>query len=307
MWGMASPQETLSLELHFGADLATYDVIDKVQAFLSATAIQYSAGLRVLRYERDRDAIMVDVRRDGELRSAVLTQGGYRGETYKALASQDRPSHARRFGEALVYGADRSMWLSVQFDEYVPAKPSGDRWLFSNSITVHIDRARVGDSARALWALRLITEVGADPRLLWGASFLDSEFRAKNLHYGPDGMWALGRDVRASLPGVYWANVFGDPYIRMMGRGRLASVPAQVLAAGKNVVVVGHDEPEDWAKPAVTACIDQIARHIGGQYFFDRRAPDRQTQAPDLGLQPLPQRDPLRVLATDDDAFTILP
>jgi len=185
--------------------------------------------------------------------------------------------------------------------------PSGGRWLFSNSISVHIDRARVGGSARALWALRLITEVGADPRLLWGASFLDAEFRAKNLHDGPDGMWALGRDVRVSLPGVFWANVFGDPYVRLMGRGRLASVPARVLAAGQDVVVVGHDEPEEWAEPAVTARNDQIARHIGVQYFFDRRAPDRQTQAPDLGLRPLPKRDPIRVLAADDDAFTILP
>jgi len=114
---MATFQETLQIELHFGADLAACDVMDKVQAFLAATAARYSAGLRVLRYERDRDAIMVDVGRDGELRSAVLTQGGYRGQTYKALASQDPPSHSRRFGDALVCGADRSVWLSVRFDE----------------------------------------------------------------------------------------------------------------------------------------------------------------------------------------------
>lgn len=277
MWVMATCRETLTIELHFGADLAACDVIDKLQAFLAATAAQFSAGLRVLRYERDRDAITVDVRREGELRSAVLTQGGYRGEIYKALASQDAPSHSRRFGDALLYGADQSMWLSVRFEEYVPAMPSGDRWLFSNSISVHIRRARVGGSARALWALRMITEVGADRRLLWGASFLDAEFRAKNLHDGPDGLWALGRDVRISLPGVFWANVFGDPCVRLMGRGRLASVPARVMAAGQNVVVVGHDEPEEWAESTVTARNDQIAGHIGAAYFFDRRAPDRQT------------------------------
>lgn len=157
-----------------------------------------------------------------------------------ALARQNPPAHDRRFGEALVYGADRSTWLSVRFDEYVPARPCGGKWLFSNTIGVHVRRARAGGSARAPWALRMLTEVGGDPRLLWGASFVDSE-------------------------------------------------------------------PGQWAEGAVTARSDRVARHVGVQYFFDRCAPGGQGKAPDFGLGPLPTPDPLRVLATDADTFTILP
>jgi hypothetical protein len=136
--------ETLTVELHFGVDLAACGVLDGLQAYLRSAAPGYCSALRVLRYKGDRDAVVVDVSRDGELREAVLAQGGHRGETYRTLAAQDPPAYPRRFGSALIYGADRSMYLSVCFDEYVPAKPVGDKWLFSNNISAHVDSAAVG-------------------------------------------------------------------------------------------------------------------------------------------------------------------
>lgn len=304
---MRPHREVLCIELHFGSDLAACDVMDRLQAFLRDAAARYSSGLRVLRYERDREAVAVDASRDGELRRAVLAQGGYRGETYKALAAQNPPLHERRFGNALVYGADRSMFLSVSFDQYVPAKPIGDNWLFSNNIMVQIRGLAVEGSARGRWALAMLTELGADPRVLWGAGFLGSEFRAKNLHDGPDGVWALGRDVRVSLPGLFWANVFGAPYLALIGRDRLTSAPAQVMAASENVLLVVHDEPEDWARPSAVARNKLVAGHIGAHYFFDRHAPGRHTRAPDFGLRPLPRRQAFQVLTSDGEHFTPLP
>jgi hypothetical protein len=297
----------LTVELNFGVDLAACDALATLQAFLRAFVPGYCSDLRVLRYERDREAIAVDVSCDGQLREAVLVQGGYRGEAYNALAAQDPPPHQRRFGSVLIYGADRSAYLSVSYDEYLPARPAGEKWLFSNSIAAHIESAAVDHRPRREWALALVTEIGADPRVLWGAGFMNSEFRAKNLHDGPDGVRALGRDVRASLPGLFWANLFGTPYIDLIGRERLSTAPARTLSAGTNVLVTVHDQPEEWALVSAGTRNELVVGHIGPQYFFDRRAPDKPTTAPDFGLRRLHARWPFQVFTADGDHFTPLP
>jgi hypothetical protein len=308
LWGaMATSLDDLGVELCFSSDLADGEVLNRLQDFLSSAAAKWSSRLRVMRYERDRDAIAVDVSRRGELVRAVLAAGGYRGETYQALARKHPPTNPRRSGYVLMYGANRSMRLSVRFDESVPAKQSADEWLFSNTINAKISSARLAGMERARWALGMLTELGADPSLLWGASYLDTEFRAKNRYDGPDGSWALGRDMRVSLPGVFWANVFGEPYIRLIGRDRLTSAPGRVIEVGQNVLVVVHDNPEDWAGPSASQLNQQVIEHLGAQYFFDRHAPDRPTRAPDYGLPPLPTRDPVRVVATGGNTYTILP
>lgn len=153
----------------------------------------------------------------------------------------------------------------------------------------------------------MLTELGGDPRVLWGAGFLASEFRAKNLHDGPDGVWALGRDVRVSLPGVFWVNVFGAPYLSLIGRDRIASAPALAMAAGENVLLVVHDEPEEWERPYAVARHERVTAHVGAHYFFDRHAPGRRTGAPDFGLRPLPRRQAFQVLTSDGEHVTPLP
>jgi hypothetical protein len=63
----------------------------------------------------------------------------------------------------------------------------------------------------------------ADDDVLWGAAWQDDEFRWSNLHDEADGMWALGRDMRRSLPGLFWLNAFGPPYVDMIGHDSLTS------------------------------------------------------------------------------------
>jgi hypothetical protein len=160
---MGSNCDALTVGLHFGVDLAACDALDTLQAFLRAFVPGYCPDLRVLRYERDRDAFAVDVSCDGQLREAILAQGGYRGEAYNALAAEDPPPHQRRFGSALIYGADRSAYLSVSYDEYVPARPG----LRASAIGVidHALRSLLagvrGASTAASAATRLVVVAGA--------------------------------------------------------------------------------------------------------------------------------------------------
>ncbi|MDH3464092.1 MAG: hypothetical protein OEM32_10760, partial [Acidimicrobiia bacterium] len=88
--------------------------------------------------------------------------------------------------------------LSIKFDEYPPAHPIGDKWLWSNSIGGRIGAERIDRTPRQQWVRQLAAVMGGYPSFLWGAAFDSDEFRSRNSYEGPDGMWALGRDVRRS-------------------------------------------------------------------------------------------------------------
>lgn len=55
-------------EVHFDGDLVENHVCDLLQAWLRDHLPRFASGLRVLAYERDPDAVSVDVSRDSALR-----------------------------------------------------------------------------------------------------------------------------------------------------------------------------------------------------------------------------------------------
>ncbi len=69
---MAVSEGVLPIELHFGADLASCDVVDRVQHVVHEMAPKFCADLRVLRFERDREAVAVEVTARGLLREIVV-------------------------------------------------------------------------------------------------------------------------------------------------------------------------------------------------------------------------------------------
>ena len=120
-------------------------------------------------------------------------------------------------------------------------------------------------------------------------------------------MWALGRDVRRALPGLFWLNVFGPPYVNLIGRDTLGSVPTAVTHRGATVVAELYPTPADFATEAGRRARERALAHIGGKYFYDRHAPDRQTSAPDFGLPEPPEAGSLEVFTADGTTFTVLP
>jgi hypothetical protein len=298
-------RDDLCFELHFAADLAASDVLDRLQTALATTVPGFREAVRVLGYERDRSAISVDVQTAGALRTAIVAKGTERGTTYKALAAGSPPAHGRRFGHTMVRATPRAAYLSVDFDEYVPCQPMGDKWLFSNSVGGTLGPQRVAGAAREDWVQTLVKGLGDDPRLLWGAAFVRSEFSSRNLHNDADGMWALGRDVRKSLPGVFWLNVFGSAYVDLIGAHRLRNAPAATTSVlGNNVLVAVYAKPEDWSADLAVSHQRQLVEYIGHRYFYDRRHPDRPTVAPDFGPAELPRRGSFQVVTTDEKHFT---
>jgi len=297
-------RDDLCFELHFAADLAEPGVLDLLQTALVTMVPGFREAVRVLGYERDRSAISVDVQTAGALRNAIVAKGTERGTTYKALAAGSPPTHARRLGHAMVRATPRA-YLSIDFDEYVPCQPMGDKWLFSNNVGGTFGPQRVAGLARKDWVQALVKGLGDDPRLLWGAAFLRSEFASRNLHSGADGMWALGRDVRKSLPGVFWLNVFGSAYVDLIGSERLRNAPAATTnVLGNNFLVRAYAKPEDWSTDLGISHQRQLVDYLGQRYFYDRSHPDGPTVAPDFGLAELPPRRSFQVVTTDGKHFT---
>lgn len=94
----------------------------------------------------------------------------------------------------MLRGSLTRTWVTVRFDEDVPAMAGGEQWVFSNSISVSTGRSRLGSVRAEDWLRDLIVHLATDPRVLWGGAWDRDEFAASNLHDDSDGMWALGRD-----------------------------------------------------------------------------------------------------------------
>jgi hypothetical protein len=193
----------------------------------------------------------------------------------------------------------------VSFDSVTPARPSGNRWLWSNSISGCLSAARIEGVDRQEWLCRLTDELTATSTMLWGAAYLHPEFARSNLDRAK-GMSAVGRDMRTALPGIYWLNVFGPPYVDLIGERRILDVPAELIRRrGGHVLMRAYRDAEDWQ--ANEALRQRLAVALGAEHFFDRDRPARRHRAPDFGLPELPDRPPLQVITTDGVDVTPLP
>jgi hypothetical protein len=114
----------------------------------------------------------------------------------------------------------------------------------------------------------------------WYANaYLAEEFDSKNMHRGPDGTWAMGVDVSRSLPGLYWKNFFGQPYVEMIGLDRLLAAPtAEVNMLTDGVLLSLGENPDEWGNPQYRAREDATISHLGERFFFSRADPDRKTE-----------------------------
>lgn len=301
---------TISFEVHFDADTAENDVCDRLQEWLRVHSPRFASDLRVLAYERDPGAVSVDVSAESSLHQAMLERGLQRGATFQALSGDGPPGpSARRFGSALIRGKAPKSFLGMHFDQFHPGMPMGDKWLWSNSLSGHIEASVIDRVPAAEWVGALVEAFAQHPAMLWAAAYSSDEWHDRNMHDGADGMWALGRDIRRSLPGLFWLNVFGKPYIDHIGRSRLLALPMNMAEAiGDAVLVRLYETPDDWSSDESRSNHQRTAERLGVEHFFDRRFPDRPTSAPDFGLAELakPGRT-LQVFAGDDWYLTDLP
>jgi len=92
---------------------------------------------------------------------------------------------------------------------------------------------------------------------------------------------AIARDFGKYLPGLFWMNFFGKPYVELIGKNRLTGTPsssAQEIDEG--VCLKLYENPFKWSEPLNRKSEEKALRHIGVQYFFQREDRARATVSP---------------------------
>jgi hypothetical protein len=279
------PSPELAFEIHFAANLASTDILDRLQRTLLSNSPAFCEELSVLSYEHDRMAAAVDVSKQHSLRDAVLAKGADRGPTFERLAAMGPPTNPRQFGSVLLRGDARDTYVTVSFDAHAPLHRAGEQFLFSNSITASSSAPRIAGSEGVDWIRRIVACLAEHADVLWGAAYDVREFRERNLHQGDDGTGAMGRDPRRSLPGLFWLNVFGPRYRRLIGDGRLLqSAALNIECTGSAILLSTYERPEEWATAEGRLRHREVLEAIGQKYFFNREDPAAETVAPPFTL-----------------------
>jgi hypothetical protein len=89
----------------------------------------------------------------------------------------------------------------------------------------------------------------------------------------------VGRDFASSLPGLFWLNWLGQPYVDLIGEERLLTVPG-ARRGPDGVLVHRGGAPEDWDQVAAREATASLVHHLGADLFFDKTRPVLPARAP---------------------------
>lgn len=195
------------------------------------------------------------------------------------------PDPSREIGAAYLRGATPALTVFVHVDTYLLA-PVLEKHVFSNTISIDVLRPRPEGYKYVEWArpaFRRFCETYA-PLHAYGCML--EEFNHKNMF--TDGHEeAIGIDVKKYLPGLYWQNYFGKPYVELIGEEQLLTAPAPFIRKVKGGVWMEvHDTPSEWDTLIYRRTVKEVIAHLGPEYFFDRFKPQPKTYAPAFPLPP---------------------
>ncbi|HEX5084341.1 MAG TPA: hypothetical protein VFY40_20035 [Blastocatellia bacterium] len=146
-----------------------------------------------------------------------------------------------------------------------------------------VDMETVEGKTLAEWARDFFLAVPARLPVRYAMAYSAEEFDAKNMVRTPEVVEAVGVQIEKALPGLYWLNYFGPPYLQLIGKERLLSAPAyEVQAVADGVFIGSGDNPKEWNGLEYKGREQQVITHLGEQFFFSKQDPRRETKAPDF-------------------------
>lgn len=277
-----NPRGPLHIHLAFGESLVGSPSLDVFQQTMLDSAPSWSERLRISNGSgapRDRLA-------STWLRTTVERAGlaGGRGGRRRS-SNLSEPTVGDLLSGRELRGADDSLevWLFAQDCLFMKLR---EAWAFANAIEVDVHREMVEKERADDWATSLLLHMCRAGSIWYARIATWGEFLHKNLTQGERGSEPVGLDVSRALPGLYWANYFGAPYVKLIGRERLLSAPAwSVKEVGQGILLELDAESRRWETAAYKVRERQVLEHLGNEYFFCKEAPARDTVGPDLGLQ----------------------
>jgi hypothetical protein len=135
------------------------------------------------------------------------------------------------------------------------------------------------------WVVKFFEETTLHLPVYYGKAYLSEEFEAKNMVNDESGCYAVGVSLVKSLPGIYWLNYFGSPYIQLLQKSKLLSAPAYTVRENGNGILLALDEtPLNWQDEVYQKREKETIEHIGSCYFFSKSDLQRKTIAPEFGI-----------------------
>jgi len=137
------------------------------------------------------------------------------------------------------------------------------------------------------WISRLSQQHGT----VWGHAESRKDMESKlDMHFiGPDSEEHSVREFfpPKCLPDILWLNIFGQPYVELIGRDKLLSTPADVVRElpGGAVAITVSPSPFRRDEEEYDERCRRIKEHIGRQFFFDVSDPHRQCPQPKVDVE----------------------
>ena len=134
-----------------------------------------------------------------------------------------------------------------------------------NEFSVEIfERDRIEQHSAADWARNFFAQAVAHLPVRYANCHLAEEFNAKNMVRTPELTTAIGVQVDKAVPGFYWLNYFGIPFVKLIGREALLSAPAyKVEPVGDGVLIALSESPDEWANAAYRERENAVITCIG--------------------------------------------
>jgi hypothetical protein len=233
--------------------------LDGSHAVIHELLPEWSSQLRVVEDEQSRDGVVV----------------GPQGRLYDGVHQFAPPKWG--LGSVTLIGANKG--VSFFLSHCDGSLPPG-----LNEVSIEVfNRSDVEGEPVSTWARKFFECVVSQLPVRYARARTREEFAAKNMIEDERSAEAIGVDITDAIPGLYWLNYFGAPYLDLIGRDRLLSAPAHEVKPAGDGVLIGLDaSPEAWQSPAYQQREQAVIAHLGEQYFFSRHDPDRQTVAPDF-------------------------
>lgn len=268
----------LNLELAFDRFLGEAE-FEILQRLLPDLLPDWSRDLRV--WQSWGEKVPIDLERPGALGSTVTSAATARGPLYKHLVERSGPPVSDRTnGSAELRGSSPALIMVVSIDEMI-LRSVGPRSTLGNRIAFQVRRPKIERRAGAGWVRSAFIELCDALAPAWASAEHPDEYWAKVMSERPS-IQAVGRDFARHLPGLFWMNCFGRPYVDLVGERALLATPAtEVLKTAAGVVIVRGDDPRAWASSSALVMERRILDHLGADLFWDSNVPDRAGRAPD--------------------------
>lgn len=274
----------LTITLCFEEAILGRSKIGRLQELLKSELSGWSS--RLLMHRSGATDCVIDLEDPNSLFETLHGFGAKRGPIFHELIEKFG-GEDRLFGSAEIRGQNRSLIMTIRFDEQGFSQSSG-RWLWGNTITFDfLDYKPECGSNTAVFLQHLFEKVANELQPTYGRAHCQAEYEAKNISTTGSTM-AIGVDASRYLPGLYWGNFFGPKYVEVMSKDALKNVDGhKVWLDEMGVVIYLGPDPSEWTSAEFSSRERVMLDQIGRQFFFDKERPESAYVAPNFGLPKL--------------------